>query len=426
MNQPIRRVAVTGCGVIASNAANFSEFETALRDGKSGLSLVEPAGSLGPIRVAGQIKGLELDQILVGPDYLPGSFPGATLKKLLRNAPLGLKLSLAAVLESHRSSRIADSGYDAAEKGLIVGGSNIHQNLIYQDAQKYLKTPEYLNPLHSLTFFDTHQIGLMSEVLGIKGLGYTVGGASASGNMSVLAAFRAVRHGDVPLCYAVGAMADFSPVEFQGFATLGALYTAENEMDPAHASRPFDEKHSGFVFGQGAACLVLEDYERAKKRGATIYAEILSAEMALDATHLTDPSVEGETRVMRAVLEKSGVTPRQVEYLNAHGTASPLGDKTELAAIDAVFGSENSGLWVNATKALTGHCLTSAGTVELAATIIQMKGGFIHPNPSLREPMPCKVKLAGTTSVSQSITHAVSNSFGFGGINTSVLLRSAT
>ncbi|MBL8992124.1 MAG: polyketide beta-ketoacyl:ACP synthase, partial [Spirochaetia bacterium] len=370
----MRRVAVTGYGVVTANARNASEFEAALRSGKSGLSLVEPAGSLGPVRIAGQIKNLDVDNLLVGPDYLPERFPAANLKKLLRNAPLGLKLSLLTVLEAHRSAKISGSGYLESEKGLIIGGSNLHQNLIYQDAQKFLKTPEYLNPLHSLVFFDTHQIGLISEVLDIKGLGFTVGGASASGNMCVLQAFRAVRHGDVPVCYAVGAMADFSPVEFQGFATLGALYTGESENDPAHASRPFDEKHCGFVFGQGSACLVLEDYERAEKRGAPIHAEILAAEMALDATHLTDPSVEGETRVMKTVLAKAGIRAADVNYLNAHGTASPLGDKTELAAIDAVFGSENPGLLVNATKSLTGHCLTSAGTVELVATLLQMKG----------------------------------------------------
>ncbi len=416
-------MAITGYGVITSNAHNARDFGASLRSGKSGLRLVEPAGCLGPIRVAGQITDLDADALAVSPSYLPKNISEGALKKLLRSAPLGLKASLLTAMEAHASAGLQGAPYQDHEKGLIVGGSNLHQNLIYQNILKYQKTPEYLNALHSLVFFDTHQVGLISEILKIKGLGFTVGGASASGNLTILQAFRAVRQGDVPLCYCIGGMADFSPIEFQGFANLGALHTGEHEQDPANASRPFDEKHAGFVFGQGAACLILEDLDLAKKRGAVIHAEILSAEMALDATHLTDPSMEGESRVMKAVLDKAGIEPKDVEYLNAHGTASPLGDKTELAALDAVFGESHPSLVVNSTKSIIGHCLTSAGSVEMVATLLQMKDGFVHPNLTLREPMPTKITLVGRESKSLTIRHAISNSFGFGGINSAVLIR---
>ncbi len=221
----------------------------------------------------------------------------------------------------------------------------------------------------------------------------------------------------------VGAMADISPMELQGFYNIGAMGGKRFQNQPEKSCRPFDKDHEGFIYGQSAGCLILESAESVIRRHAIAHAEILGGVLLLDGNRLSDSNEEGETRVMQAALKYSNNNIDQVDYINTHGSSSPLGDKVELKAIRNVFQDDVSRIWLNSTKSLTGHCLYSAGIIETIASVLQMENGYIHPNLNLDNPIDSECRLNGLKSVEADINIAMNNSFGFGGINSSIIIR---
>jgi malonyl-ACP decarboxylase len=270
---------------------------------------------------------------------------------------------------------------------------------------------------------DTDHVGTLSEIFQIQGEGFTTGGSSASGNVAIIKACQAIRWGILDSCVVVGALADLSPMELQGFYNLGAMGGKRFHDQPGKACRPFDKDHEGFIYGQAGGCLVLESWESAQKRGIPILAQIAGGALVLDGNRLPNPNTHGEARAMTSALKQAGVQPGDIDYLNAHGSSSPLGDETEIDAVKKVFKENISHLRINSTKSLTGHCLTAAGVIETIATIIQMKEGFIHPNLNLEHPIDDECKFSRQQSIETSISTAMNNSFGFGGINTSVIIK---
>lgn len=409
-----RPVVVTGMGIISSIGQNVLEFEQSLRQGKTGIrSFTGPSEG---IRFSAPILDFDHLRVLEGvPQEL---FLRA--KKILRNTSLSCRITTSAAIEAFNMSKL--SLYDSHRAGVVLGGNNVNQGFVYKSHNDYLKVPEFLNPLYALCFMDTDLIGRLTEVLGFKGWSQTVGAASASGNVAIAQGLELIRSGRLDVCLVAGAMADLSELEITGFSRLGALYSDSDPSAKAEAAcRPFDRAHKGFIYGQGSGCLLLESLEHARRRDAEILAEVRGAAVCMDANHYANPNPEGEARSMRLALEDAKVSTTDVNYINAHGTSSPIGDDSEAKAIRETFLDQCRQIKINSTKSLTGHCLFSAGVIEAVATIIQMRGDFLHPNLNLNDPIDSELKFVGGILEEQRTNLAISNSFGFGGFNSTTV-----
>ncbi|HEU5266070.1 MAG TPA: beta-ketoacyl synthase N-terminal-like domain-containing protein, partial [Jatrophihabitans sp.] len=287
-------------------------------------------------------------------------------------------------------------------------------------------------PRFALQAQDTDHIGTLSQALGITGEGCTVGASSASGNLALIHAARLIGFDAVDVCLAVGAMTQLGSLERSALANLGVLADIDADLGtdlatdlveaaPIGGCRPFDKGRSGLVPGEAAACVVLESELSALRRGVPISVELSGFKLALDGNSLSNPSIDGEARAIAGALARGRLEPREIGYVNAHGTGTPAGDDAELAALESVFGDAVAVPWVNSTKALIGHTLSAAGAVEAVATVVQMKAGFVHGNPVLDHPVSGRHRFVGPEAQAAEIAHALSNSFGFGGFNTSVL-----
>ncbi|MCS1407948.1 MAG: Polyketide biosynthesis malonyl-ACP decarboxylase PksF [Verrucomicrobia subdivision 3 bacterium] len=343
------------------------------------------------------------------------------VRRVLRKVPASVRLSACVGMEAMRQAGFLGSG-GGEGMGIIVAGSNLHQEFLVENARK-VEGGGSIDPRYALSFLDTHQVGCLSELFSILGMGYTVGGASASGGVALYQALQWVRSGVMGSCLVVGASPDYSVLEREGFSVLGAACLGEGYGGcPGGASRPFDRGHAGFVLGRGCGGMVVEARDLAMARGAEVLGEILGGAVVLDGNHLSDPSVRGESRAMREALMDAGVGAGEVGYINAHGTSSPLGDAVECEAIKAVFGGLLGGMWVNASKSLLGHCMSAAGVVEGVGVLVQLRGGFLHPNLNLEDPIDEEVRFVGSEAVGYSGCLGMSNSFGFGGINSSLVM----
>ncbi|WP_371778500.1 beta-ketoacyl synthase N-terminal-like domain-containing protein [Streptosporangium subroseum] len=416
-------VAVTGMGVVCSIGADVPSFTRALWKGRCGIQPVPDTDAGGAARrLAAVVRGFSFDGGVARRRLLPESIRRDALRAA-RRSPRSLQIDLVTALEAFEDARLYRSGIPADRVGLVVAGHNLTSDYAYDLQDKYQENPAYLPARFALHFMDTDHVGTLSQVLGIKGEGYTVGGASASGNVGIVNACRLVESDAVDACLVVGAMTDLSPMQRQGFAAIGAVAGAETDTPQQEQSRPFDEDHEGFVPGQGSACMVVESAESARRRGATVLAEIAGYDLKLDGNSLADPREEGEAKVMRNAIRQAGIEPKDISYVNAHATATPAGDEAELHALRRVLGASFSVPWVNSTKGLTGHCLCAAGVVEAVATIVQMRHGFVHPNVNLKRPIDDDCRFVGVRAEPAEIGYALSNSFGFGGFNTSIVLR---
>jgi malonyl-ACP decarboxylase len=415
-------------GVVSSIGQNVKEFGAALKKGRSGIGWLrnssEPSMS---VKIGAEIRDFSFKSGLQQYSY---SQPGEdTLQKAdqcARRSPFPVQASVLSALEAWQGAQLHRKKISPHRLGLVITGNNLNQRYPFGLYQKIRQSPEYLNPRYALHFMDTDHLGTLSEIFKIQGEGFTVGGASASGNVGILKSYQLIQWGVVEACMVVGGLTDLSPLELQAFYNLGAMGGKRFGQEPKKACRPFDNDHEGFIYGQAAGCLILESLESSGKRGVRALAEILGGSLVLDGNRLSNPSEDGETRAMESALIQSKVNANQVDYLNTHGTSSPLGDETEIRAARRVFKENLSHVWMNATKGLTGHCLCSAGVVEGIATIIQMKEGFVHPNINLENPIDKECRWVGPVSTPADIQISMSNSFGFGGINSSVILGKAS
>jgi malonyl-ACP decarboxylase len=419
------RVFITGTGIITSIADSTGAFQNSLREGKQGVGFLPSQSGTATVKIGAPIREFSLEERLRQFAALP-AVPGeivAKARQSARRAPLPIQLGVAALLEAYVQAQLFEAPLARERIGLIVAGSNLTAPVQAGLYPKFEKDPEYLSPMYALQFMDTDHVGTLSEIFAIGGEGFTVGGASASGNVGIIKGFQAIRLGLVDACVVVGALADLTRMELQGFYNIGALGGKKFGDAPDKACRPFDRDHEGFIYGQGCGCLILESSESVSKRRIAPLAEMLGGALVLDGNRLSNPGEAGEIKAMESALGQAGISASAVDYINTHGTSSPLGDATELNAIKGVFKREVGRIWMNATKGLTGHCLFAAGVVEAIASIIQLQGGFIHPNRNLDNPIDPDFLFAGKTATAASLNTVMSNSFGFGGINTSIILR---
>jgi malonyl-ACP decarboxylase len=418
-----QKIGITGMGIVSSIGDDVTVFCDSLKKGISGIRRVpdmkEPRAS---VDIAADLRNFSFPDLLNRFTNLPTE-KVSSAKRLGQRAPFVIRTSIISAIEAWNDAKLFQSQTLPERTGLIVGGQNSTQNYQYDLIQKFRDNPEYLSPRYALEFLETNQLGVLTELFGIRGEGFVVGGASATGNVGIINGYKMILSGIADICMVVGTVADLSPMDLQGFINIGAMGGKKFIDRPHEACRPFDTKHEGFIYGQASACIILESETSARNRDVPIHAKIKGYGLNLDGNSSSDPNVNGEKRAMLTALNRSGLSVSDVNYLNTHGTASSLGDKTEAEAIAQTFGDHASHVWLNATKGLTGHCLYSAGMVEAIATVLQMKNGFLHPNKNLDEPIRSDLKFCGKESIDQSIEVALSNSFGFGGINTSIVFQ---
>ncbi|GGU32362.1 beta-ketoacyl synthase N-terminal-like domain-containing protein [Lentzea flava] len=381
------RVFITSAAVLCTVAEDLDAFRSALLEGRSGVADADGARLSFDL---GDWAGRHLDEVT-----------GRRLKQVAHRAALPAQTAACVALKTAR--RLGERA------GLIVAGG---QPLGHQadTVLRHRDKPGALRASYALTHLDVDVVGVVSELTGIRGEGWALGGGSAGGTLAVIQAARMITAGWLDQVLVVAPLAELSAAEFEAFRRTGAMISGDATC------RPFDEERSGFVYGQAAAAIVLERESIAR----TPLAEIAGHGHCLDARRGTEPDSDGQVRAMRAALGQAD--PAEVDYVNAHGTGSVLGDETEARSIGTVFGASTP--LVNSTKPLVGHCLSAAGLVELVATVVQLGANAVHPNPTLGRPID-GIRLAGRTAAHQSVRTALSNSFAFGGINASVLVRAA-
>jgi len=401
-------IEITGMGIVTSIGQGVATFKEALLSGVSQFGYLKQPGreSVKPF-IGAEIP--DIDAKTLFPEY----------SGLLRTATKTAQVAIVAVAEAWQDARLTSSKVNSERVGLVIGGSNLQQRYQQQTWQRYHSRQEFIRPTYGLTFWDTDILGLISQCFQIQGEGYSVGGASASGAVAIIHAARQVLMGNSDICIALGTLSDLSGYECQALMNLGAMGSERFADRPDLACRPFDRDHDGFIYGEGCGALVLERTDRAQQRGAKSHGQLKGWGLALDGNRSPEPSQKGEERAINTALAMADLQPESIDYVNTHGTGSPLGDKTEVAAL------KSAGLHrclLNSTKSLTGHCLTAAGVVEAIATILQMKFGFCHPTKNLVNPIDPSRNWVKENYVQAEIKYAISNSFGFGGINTALLI----
>jgi len=406
------RVAVTGCGVVSPVGNDTATFWRSLTEGRGGIGRItrfDPEAF--DSRIAGEIKDLDPTRFID--------------RKVLRHTDRFVQYAWIASLEAHRHAGLGENGV-APERFAVIIGSGIGGIETLEQQHKVLleRGPARISPFFVPMMISDMASGQLSIVFGAKGPNFATVSACASGAHAIGEAYRMVADGLVDLALAGGSESPLTPLALGGFCSMKALSTRND--DPEHASRPFDKDRDGFVMAEGAGTVVLESWEHARGRGAEILGELIGYGSTADAYHVTapEPTGEGAARAMRRALEDAGIAASEVDYVNAHGTSTPLNDKGETQAIHTVFGAHAGQLAVSSTKSMTGHLLGAAGAVEMIACLLAIRDGVIPPTINYQVPDPeCDLDYVPNQARKQALRVALSNSLGFGGHNVSLLVR---
>ena len=409
-----RRVVVTGLGLISPVGNSVDEGWQNLLAGRSGIAdITRFDASAFSCRFAGEVKGFKVEDWFSAKDA--------------RHMDIFIHYGLAASIQAIRDAGLPTNdqlGEDEAERiGCLVSSGIGGLPLIEETkAELMARGPRRVTPFFVPASIINMISGHVSIMFGFQGPNLAIVTACTTGLHSIGMAGRMIEHGDVDVMIAGGSESTISPLGVGGFAAARAL-SARND-DPATASRPWDKDRDGFVLGEGAGVLVLEEYERAKKRGAKVYAELVGFGMGADAFHMTAPNVDGPKRSMIAALRSAGINGDQAQYLNAHGTSTPLGDVNETNAIKLAFGDHARKLVVNSTKSMTGHLLGGAGGIESVFTVLAVKNQISPPTINIFNQDPeCDLDYCANAAREMKIEHAVKNNFGFGGTNGTLVFK---
>ena len=409
-----RRVVITGLGIVSPVGNDLSSAWENLVAGRSGIDRITRFdASAFPAQIAGEVKGFDIAQ------YMPA--------KEARHFDTFIHYGIAASIQAVRDSGLEISDANAERIGAIVSSGIGGLPLIEENHAEYSKRgPRRISPFFVPGSIINMISGQLSIMLGLKGPTFAIVSACTTGTHSIGEAGRLIEYGDADVMVAGGAEATVSPLGVGGFASMRALSTRND--DPATASRPFDRDRDGFVLGEGAGVVVLEEYEHARKRGARIYGELLGFGMSSDAFHMSAPAEDGEgpARGMRNALRNAGVETDAVQYLNAHATSTPLGDIAETVSIKRAFGDHAARLVVNSTKSMTGHLLGAAGGIEAVFTALALHHQISPPTINIfNQDERCDLDYCANEARQMRIDVAMSNSFGFGGTNGSLVLGRA-
>lgn len=407
-----QRVVVTGLGVVSPLGTGKETFWSHLCAGKSGVSRVTHFDvSQYPTQIGAEVK-----------DFNPLDYVD---KKEVRRMDRFTHFAVAAGRLAFEDASLEAENLDKDRAGVSVGsGVGGIQTLEEQHKVLLEKGPRRVSPFFIPMLIANMASGYISIEFGLRGVNTTLVTACATGTHSIGEAFRVIQRGDADLMVAGGCEAAFTPLAFAGFCAMRAMSTRNHE--PERASRPFDRDRDGFVMGEGAGVVILESLEHALNRGARIYAEVAGYGTSSDAYHITapDPEGAGAIRCMTTALSDAGTARNEVDYINAHGTSTGLNDKTETSAVKIVFGEYAYRLVVSSTKSMTGHLLGAAGGIEAVACILAVRDDIIPPTINYDTPDPeCDLNYAPNKALERTVRTAMSNSFGFGGTNASLIVK---
>ncbi|WP_127568338.1 beta-ketoacyl-ACP synthase II [Paenibacillus xylaniclasticus] len=406
-----QRVVVTGMGVITSLGSDLDQFWGNLMEGKSGVSYIDSFDvSEYPTRIAAEIKDFNPE------DYMERK----EARKMDRFVQFAVAASKKAVEDA---GLVIGTNVDPERVGVMIG-SGIGGLGTWEDQHNVLleKGPKRVSPFFIPMMIANMASGQVSMATGAKGPNSTAVTACATGTHSIGDSFKMIQRGDADVMLCGGAEATIRPTGMAGFCAMRAMSVRNDE--PEKASRPFDVDRDGFVMGEGSGVLVLESLDNALKRGARIYAEVVGYGMSGDAYHMTEPDPEGAARCMKRALKDAGLAPEDIDYINAHGTSTPVGDRSETLAVKKAFGDHAYKVAISSTKSMTGHLLGAAGGVEAVILGLTIKNGIIAPTINLDNQDPeLDLDYVPNTPRKANVRTALSNSFGFGGHNATIVMR---
>ncbi len=408
-----RRVAVTGLGFVTPLGNDVASTWDALVAGRSGAGPITRFDHAQlPVHFACEVKG-----------FAPGLY---LEKKEIRRYDLFAQFAIAAAVQAVNDACLEKTGtLDHKRVGVIIGSGTGGIATFEENMRAYMeKGPGRVSPFFVPMFMSNSASALVSMRYGFQGPNYCTSSACATSGHSLGDAFRIIQHGEADVMIAGGSEAAITPLALASFANMKAL--SERNDDPASASRPFDKDRDGFVMGDGAAVVILEEWERAQARGAKFYGECVGYGQTADAYHITAPSPDGSgaQEAMRLAMKDGGIRLEEVGYINAHGTSTPHGDAAETAAVKAVFGDQARRLVFGSTKSMTGHLLGAAGALEFGVCALTLHHGVIPPTINQFHPDPaCDLNSAPNHAVRRQVDVALSNSFGFGGHNVTLAVR---
>ncbi len=408
-----RRVVITGLGVVSAIGNDVPTFWDALIKGANGIEQYADFGEAGlTTTIAGRVKGFDAVELLGD-------------RKYARQTDPVVHFAIVASAEALKDSALNLEAEDRTRIGVIIGSGIGGLEEIY-DGNKTLieRGPRRVNPFFVPKMMLNAPAGNVAIRFGLKGPNFATASACTSANHALGMALRTIQYGDADVILAGGSEAACTVLGMAGFCAARAMSTRND--DPAHASRPFDKDRDGFVMGEGAGILVFEELERAKARGAKIYAEVSGFGMTDDAFHITSPCEDGEgaTRSMQLAVQDSGLKPEDVDYVNAHGTSTEYNDRSETLAIKKAFGDHARKMMVSSTKSMVGHLLGASGAVELVGTALAVQRDMAPPTRNLANPdVDCDLDYVPHEGRAATIRVAISNSFGFGGHNATIALK---
>ncbi len=415
-----KRVVITGMATINPLGDNLENYYTNLIKGKSGIkkwdsidmSQVECkiGGDLGHYDIAGALENLgeKISESL-----------HKKLRKLFRTSTFSNKISMLCAISAYLDAALFNIETDPFRTSILVAGHNFNSQYITKNNRQFQEEPAFIEPLFGVEALDPNIAATVSEILGVRGPTFTVGGACASGNLALREGFRDIITGECDRSIVSGAIFDMTAADIHAMAFLDSVVVDKEFQDkPEKASRPFDSKRCGFVPSHGAGTIILEEYEIAKQRGVHIYAELLGVKANSNACHLPSPSSEGQKKLIIDLLHSTGVKPEQIDYVNCHATGTLLGDLEEIKAIKMVFGEHAYKMKLNAPKSMLGHVCWAAPIVETIGGILQMNNNMLHPSINIDE-LDSEIDLDVCANQSQEykINYMLKNSFGFGGLN---------
>ncbi|MGA7594978.1 MAG: beta-ketoacyl-ACP synthase II [Gallionella sp.] len=407
---PKRRVVITGLGIISPVGIGISAVWQNIVAGKSGISRIThfDAGAM-TAQIAGEVKDFDVAQFLSAKDA--------------RRMDKFIHFGLVAGMEAWKDSGLEVSEQNAERIGVNIGSGMGGLPMIEDTHNDYLAAgPRKISPFFVPGTIINMISGNLSVMYGLKGPNLAMVSACTTGTHCIGESARIIEYGDADVMIAGGSEATVCPLAVGGFSSARALSTRND--DPATASRPWDKDRDGFVIGEGAGVMVLEEYEHARARGARIYAELAGYGMSGDAYHITAPNTDGPRRSMQNALRNAGMNPEAVQYVNAHGTSTPLGDKNETEAIKLAFGDHAKRLVVNSTKSMTGHLLGGAGGIESIFCALALHHQISPPTINIFEQDPeCDLDYCPNAARDMKIDVAMNNNFGFGGTNGTLVFR---
>ena len=405
-----RRVVVTGIGIVSPVGNDLQTSWDNIKNGRSGVDTITKFDTTGfDTSIAGELKGF--------------STTGFIEDKDARRMDYFIRYGMVAGVQAIQDSGLEKSNIDKARVGLIIA-SGIGGLPSISDTAQLLKErgPKRISPFFITGAISNMIAGNLSIKYGYQGVNYSVVSACASSNHAFGDAMRYIQHGDCDVIIAGGAEGTICGIGIGGFNACRALSTRND--DPKTASRPWDRDRDGFVMGEGSAILVLEEYEHAKKRGAKIYAEIIGYAATADAYHMTSPTMDGPLRSMQLALKSAGINLDQVDYINAHGTSTPVGDLNECNAMKLCFGDHAKNLSISSTKSMTGHLLGAASAIEAVFSIMALRDNVVPPTMNIfNQDEACDLDFTPNIAKERELNIALSNSFGFGGTNSSIVIK---